>query len=317
MNPINNFIVIVGAPRSGTTLLNDMLSAHPDVYMFPQTQFFNKIWGARNIFNFKRNRFKMLNIISKDTAVKRSGMDLFDRKNSIRENFDDYFQEYIDLVNDYNVKQKKNIGDKSPRHTMLLKNIKRNLPIPVKIIAITRDSRAVLASMKARRLIKNVASGAAIWNTYSKHISKLSKFCPKGDLVSLKYEELVSSPRECANEISDKLGIPYSDKMIEIKNNNSSFCRNDVGGIYNNSLETWKNKLSSKEIKTITVLTKRYLDFFKYESDEISTRKVSALSKFVYYLSSTEELFIELLIKTGFFPGALVTDSLRPYIGRP
>jgi len=314
---MKNFLLIVGAPRSGTTLLSNMLSAHPDIYIFPQTQFFNKIWGARHIYNFKNNRYKMLNVISKDKAVKRSKLDLFHNWNNLRNKFDNYFQEYIDLVNDYNISQKKYIGDKSPRHTMLAKNIKKNLPASLKIIAINRDSRAVLASMKAGNLIKNVASGAAIWNTYSKNIAKLSNFCPAEDLILLRYEDIVTNPKQCAKMLSGKLGIPYSDKMIEIKKNNSSFVQNNKKGIYNNSLKMWKVKLFSDEIDIITVLTKRYLNYFGYEANEDIKKKISMGSKAAYYLSSAEELLIITLIKAGFFPGALLPNFLKSYLGRP
>ena len=54
------FISIVGCPRSGTTLLRNMLNSHPDIFIFPQTQFFNKIWGSRWLVNFKKNRKQTL-----------------------------------------------------------------------------------------------------------------------------------------------------------------------------------------------------------------------------------------------------------------
>ncbi len=35
-----NRVFIVGAPRSGTTLLQSMLAAHPRTVSFPETQYF-------------------------------------------------------------------------------------------------------------------------------------------------------------------------------------------------------------------------------------------------------------------------------------
>ena len=40
-NKIKSRIFIVGAARSGTTLLQSMLSSHPELYSFPETHFFS------------------------------------------------------------------------------------------------------------------------------------------------------------------------------------------------------------------------------------------------------------------------------------
>ena len=41
---------IVGAPRSGTTLLQRMLDAHPQMAVARETHFMNKIWSRRQVF---------------------------------------------------------------------------------------------------------------------------------------------------------------------------------------------------------------------------------------------------------------------------
>lgn len=38
-------VFVVGCPRSGTTLLQAMLAAHSQVFSFPESHFFKKIWG--------------------------------------------------------------------------------------------------------------------------------------------------------------------------------------------------------------------------------------------------------------------------------
>jgi len=40
---------LVGCPRSGTTLLQAMLFAHPEIYSFPETNFFLSLFGARDL----------------------------------------------------------------------------------------------------------------------------------------------------------------------------------------------------------------------------------------------------------------------------
>jgi hypothetical protein len=44
--PIKTRAFLVGCPRSGTTLLQSMLYAHPDIYTFPETHFFKLMFGV-------------------------------------------------------------------------------------------------------------------------------------------------------------------------------------------------------------------------------------------------------------------------------
>lgn len=314
---INPFFLIVGAPRSGTTLVNNMLSAHPQVFIFPQTQFFNKIWGARHIYNFKKNRSKILTVISRDTAVKKSGIDLFSGENASKNTFEDYFQEYLDLINDYNFEHKQYIGDKTPRHMMLLKKIKTNLPGHLKIVAVVRDSRAVIASMKARNLIKNVASGSAIWNAYAREATRLSSYLERDDFVLLRYEDIIDNPESSAKKIAAGLNIPYRSEMIDINDNNSSFIRHNRSGIFNDSLTTWKTKLTTREINDVNCLTGYYLEHFGYQMDKADKKAPSPGVRAAYFLSKTEDIFIMFLIKAGLFPSALSGSFLKAYFGRP
>lgn len=299
---MNPFIMIVGCPRSGTTMVRNMLNSHPDVFIFPQTQFINKIWGARRLVNFKKNRQKMLQIIAEDAAVKRSGIDIFSPGRSRSNRFDNYFVEYLDLIRDYNGDRKDYIGDKTPRHTMFIDMLKKNIGSNLKTIVIIRDSRAVIASMKARRLVRSIESGAAVWNFFCKHILFLSRKYSENEILLIKYEDIVVDPLARSKDISKFIGLDYNEAMIKIQNHNSSFIKNKKPGIFPDSLDIWKNNLSLSEINRITYFTKKYLEYFKYETSLISTADLPALSHAVYRASLMREVFILLLMQVGLFP---------------
>ena len=44
---LNNPIFIIGCPRSGTTLLQRMLDAHPEIAIAPETHFMQYFWQRR------------------------------------------------------------------------------------------------------------------------------------------------------------------------------------------------------------------------------------------------------------------------------
>ena len=306
---MNPFIIIGGCPRSGTTMVRNMLNSHPDVFIFPQTQFINKIWGARRLVNFKKNRLKMLKIIAEDAAVKRSGIDIFSSNRSKLNEFNDYFDEYLDFIRDYctdNSDCPSFIGDKTPRHVMFIDLLKKNIKTGLKTIVIVRDSRAVIASMKARKLVRSIESGAAIWNFFCKHILFLLGKYSENEILLIKYEDIVADPLARSGDISKFIGLDYNDAMVKIQNHNSSFIKNTKTGIFSDSLDIWKNSLSLSEINRITYFTKKNLEYFKYDTSMISATGLPVLSRAVYRASFIREVFILFLMQMGLFPSLFV-----------
>jgi Sulfotransferase family len=59
------FIFVVGAPRSGTTLLAEMLSSHPDICSSPETHYFSRYtkkysWAARMMESTRKQHFQTI-----------------------------------------------------------------------------------------------------------------------------------------------------------------------------------------------------------------------------------------------------------------
>jgi hypothetical protein len=304
------FISIVGCPRSGTTLLRNMLNSHPEIFIFPQTQFFNKIWGSRWLVNFKKNRKQMLNIISQDRAVLRSKVDMFSLDNLSRESFDNFYVEYIDLIQDNNKLKKRILGDKTPRHIFFLNKIKKNLKRNVKIIIAVRDSRAVVASLKKRKLIKSVEQGAAIWNFFLKQIVRINKEESADNIMCIRYEDIVSDPKSIGNKIASYLNLEYSESMLDIQESNSSYKeKQGKKGIYTDSITQWKKELKNEEIETLSYLTKQHLKDFNYDVPTVAKR-ISMRSNMTYQFYYISEILILLLMKIGIFP-TLAIQNLK------
>ncbi len=40
-------VFVVGAPRTGTTLVKEILNRHPDVHLFDEVHFFERVWDDR------------------------------------------------------------------------------------------------------------------------------------------------------------------------------------------------------------------------------------------------------------------------------
>jgi hypothetical protein len=295
------FILIAGCPRSGTTLIRNMLNAHPDIYIFPQTQFFNKVWGSRRLVAYKKNREKLLNIIASDRAVLRDELDMFSEQNLSRRNFDNYCDEYIQIIEDNNLFKKKIIGDKTPRHIFFIDKIKCHMKHNLKTIVAVRDSRAVIASLKKRGMIGSVAQGAAIWNFFLERITTLLNTLTPEEIIYIRYEDLVSDPVNITRELSSFLNLGYSEHMLNVKESNSSYTRKPQKGIYKDSLFQWQEEFNQEEIHVISQLTKNYLFRFDY-CIASSNEPVGARTRLHYYFYRAAEHAITSMMKLGFFP---------------
>jgi hypothetical protein len=298
------FIEIVGCPRSGTTLIRNMLNAHPEIFIFPESQFINKIWGSRRFVNYKKDRWKMLQVIAMkalNPAIQRAKRELFSKAEGMEGTFDDYFREYVDFVKRYNFEKKSYVGDKTPRHALFLREIADNISLGLKIIVIARDSRAVVASLRLRGTVKKVEQGAATWNFFTDHIIRMCADFEENEMLLVRYEDVVSDPRSTALKLSEFLGLEYTDQMLDVRDSNSSYGDERRQGIYKDSLNQWTNKLTHKEIDAISFYTKKGLCHFDYDVTKPGGT-ISPGSRALYIFYGIQEQLLLLLMRKGIYP---------------
>lgn len=301
---VHPFIEIVGCPRSGTTLIRNMLNAHPEIFIFPESQFINKIWGSRRLVNYKKDRLKVLQVIAMkafDPAIQRAKRELFSKAGGIEGTFDEYFREYVDFVQRYNFEKKSYVGDKTPRHALFLREIADNTGLGLRIFVIARDSRAVVASLKFKGAVKKVEQGAAIWNFFTDHIIRLCADFEENEMLLVRYEDVVSDPRSNALKLSEFLGLEYSDQMLDVRDSNSSYGNEQRQGIYKDSLNLWTNKLTDKEIDAISFYTRKGLCHFEYDFTKPGGR-ISSGSRALYIFYGIQERLLLSLMRKGIYP---------------
>ena len=218
----NVYIFIVGLPRSGTSLIEQILSSHSSVYGAGELQYLPD--AIKTEFFLKNNPVD-------DRSTQEKVFELFNKN-----------------VSAFNFKEKY-LTDKNPLNFLWIGFIKLIFPNS-KIIHIKRDIKDNYFS-----LFKNAFDGNMNW-CYNK--SDLLKYCQKYQeitnfwnqklpdfILNVEYESIISNTKNEVNKILEFCNLPWEDNCLEfyktkraIKTVSSAQARKPI---YKSSVQSYKN----------------------------------------------------------------------------
>ena len=246
-NKIEKRIFIVGCPRSGTTLLQTILMAHPKIISFPETHFFsyafpsNKLkrfftWPALNV---QRSMKEFLNEINRLDLLDLYKIGLFNKS---------YSRPFISMLDKLAIDSNKYIWiEKTPKHLHHINEITKEIS-NVKFIHIIRNGKNNIASLyHARnkysdtwakgRIVKGKSLNRCI-NRWKKDIQISKLFLGKENHFHLFYEELISDTSRVILNLYKFLDLDTNNIFINNEKHNQVITNN----------EPWK-KNNSKSIR--------------------------------------------------------------------
>ena len=185
-------IFIVGAPRSGTTLLRLMLDSHPNISSGPETHFLVK--------------FK--SILGSDwRRLKRYGFE----KTYWQEKIADFFSSF---QMDYARKRGKiRWAEKTPKYALHPDFINGIFP-ESQIIHIIRDGRDVVNSYRDRWGYVRAIGGIEAWRRYILAAKKFARTVTGERFYELHYEDLVNDAEGTMGKLLEFLHEPWSDQVL-------------------------------------------------------------------------------------------------------
>lgn len=253
-------VFLVGTQRSGTTLLCRMLTAHKDIFIKnegPMSQIFRPGYSKEQI------------VTEIDKAVKNR-----------------HGQSIAELLKS----EGKSIwGFKDPQLTEHIEALKQFLP-DARFIIIIRDPRAVVRSYieNAWGLGTNCYSGSLRWREEVEAQLKFAAEFPE-QVVTLKYEELVSNQKASLEKLCEFLKVPfdegmmnYSDKKAFVQMNRQSV--NTFKAPDKAIIDKWKQGLSSHQIKVINTECSELIKTLEYQTGDSYEESVPNGLKLYYKL---------------------------------
>ena len=200
-------IFICGMPRSGTTLCEQILSAHSEVYGAGELRYLLQLTKLQDVINKPEedNITKYVDsIISKDNLIK------------IR-------SEYLNSLENVNRQGERYICDKMPHNFLLIDLIRFVLP-EAKIIYCKRKPKDNCFSLLTQRFVEGrhlyCYNQKTLADYYQLHENLmkvwLQKF--KKEIFILDNEDLVNNQKNVTNKLLDFCGLKWEDSCMEFYN---------------------------------------------------------------------------------------------------
>lgn len=204
-------IFLVGAPRSGTTILQSLLAAHPEIISFPESKFFHYLLEKKLTANLSTR----LESFFRDEISRPELLNDFDDNQTVA-NKASWFVRILDGLA---VEENKSIWlEKTPEHIYFIEDIQRLVP-DAKFIHILRNGMDTIASMyEATRTFSNLWGG--IWDLehcierWKDAVLTSHKYVNKSRHMFVKYEELIDNKNLVLGGICDFIGIEYDTAML-------------------------------------------------------------------------------------------------------
>lgn len=302
-------IFVVGASRSGTTMLSRILAHNTRLFGLQELHYFGEIWDPREADE----------LVNKESAEKIAALLLARQRKDIwggepdKQDYSEakkiiqeqplltYSALYRRVVQYIATQNKKPIAvEQTPRYVYYLPSLLEKYPSS-RVIEVVRDPRAVLYSQRQRWKMRSLGAKNVplkevlrVWlNYHATTMSQLWLSATKAGIAvenhprvkRVKYEDLVNNPETTIRDVCAFLNIRYQAEMLSIPRIASSTSINaeKKTGISRESVDAWKLGLPRGECEICERIvrdTARYLGYDVPKKKPISYRALFHLLRF-------------------------------------
>ncbi len=261
-------LFIVGAPRSGTTLLRNMLNRHPLLAICGETRFYHYLYARRQAFgdlgDLKNRRLLVEEYLSTE-RVQRLGMDLHQLGGRLLRQATGYRELFTSLLEYYAESQgKPRYGEKTPHHALITETLCEWFPGAL-IVHLVRDPRDVVASLQRMVWAPNsVVANAGIWLQCNLGARQSSH---RPGYLLVHYEKLVAEPENELSRICALAGCDFTPAMLvpDTQIDSRRGLRAHQKSVNSERRGKWQDELTSGDVALIEWAIGPALQAFGYQ----------------------------------------------------
>jgi hypothetical protein len=264
-------VFVVGVPRSGTTLLSAMLSAHPRIAISPETHFMR--WAERHR-DLDLSRDEDLETFWSDYRAgepfSRLGIDGEEARARIDalipRGYREVFLTLVELATERTGKPRR--GEKTPAHEEWVTTLLDWFP-ESRVIHVLRDPRAVLASLRRVSWARQPLAFYA-WR-WAGAVDRLHALSGEPRVRAVRYEDLVTEPARVLREICEFLGEGHDEAMVSAfadagaeLSRDEPWKDNVRGPVRTDRVESWRDELTERQVALIEAIAREGMDRHGY-----------------------------------------------------
>jgi hypothetical protein len=267
-------IFIVACPRSGTTLLQLMISAHPRIAIPPENRFVVEGWMRRQAFGDlrrRKNRVRLARWIFRRRLFKDLELEREPLRRAIAKGPPTIGSAMGIVLREYARSQgKPRWGDKRPVYLKHLDWLLQLFP-DAQFIHIVRDGRDCVASLKRMRWWRGGSLTAiSRWVESMRQGEHARRSLRPDQYLELQYEHLVANPREELERICAFLGEEFDERMLEHHRSSvgapkrKTWHARTAGAVTTQAVNQWNEQLEPWELAAVELVGRRYLKHYGY-----------------------------------------------------
>jgi hypothetical protein len=286
-------IFIVGANRSGTTLLRLLLNAHPRIAIPEELVYLDsslagtpvEAWRDPALSPAAYQRFveaflddnpSLFETISRPALRRRI---LGGPARDLRHPYATTLQAWAEAQN------KPRWGEKTPGNLFFVDVLMEMFP-QAQFIYVVRDPRAGVASMqKVSFFPDDVVPNALIRRKFATEgFSLLTRSVPSSQWTTVRYEDLVTHPEQVLRSVCGFLGEAYVPSMLAFHHDAQQFMAEEASTSFNaaatrpisaSRIEAWRARLTNAEVAIIEAICAEEMTRHHYRPDAgpLSTRQ--------------------------------------------
>lgn len=243
------YIFVIGCPRSGTTLLQRILTVHPECFsvnaetnLFSFMEIFSQRW-----LGFPRGHFARLLADSRDII--------------------DFFDHLVGSLQDPS--ESKIFVEKTPQHILKIKFLIRHFPNS-RFVHIVRDGRDCYLSSKSHPHVPQNSSVGVFAKYWKRCLVRWSHCKKHPNCYQLRYEDLALNPAKEISELCAFLGLPFHPDMTDPgaisddPRSMQSVFRKLSEPINPGSLMRWQSEMDQHDLQVFNRVAIRELSAYNY-----------------------------------------------------
>lgn len=277
----NGPIFVVGAPRSGTTLLQRMLRSHPRIcsptgeshFIVPLLRDearFGDLTQRENLRALLRTMHARWDEFL-DTDLHGMRFDVEKTAQAIHDRHAKDMVGFLDTLFRLNAEGegKARWLDKTPYYILHIPTLVAAFP-DAQFVHIIRDGRDAALSMHERASeirVFNTSACACLWQRYVETGRQEGRKLGSDQYHEFRYEDMLDDPVTTVKKLCDFLGEEYSDRVIDFQKSTDPKSRTPLlkQGLQGGNREKWRSSMTPRQIRTFEAIAGETLQACGYE----------------------------------------------------